>query len=148
MQLELTHKVLYQIAEPVPQDEDITELYRDMLELMILNKGIGLAAPQIGISKRLIVFRLGRIPYVIINPKITKRKLGKMRSLEGCLSFPQTIPKRCQIKMSRDKQIVVEGFNQYWKPIRLKLRGLDSCVIQHEIDHLNDITIVKPGKNK
>ena len=118
-----------------------------MLALMVTSKGIGLAAPQVGISKRLIVFRLGSIPYTIINPIITKRNLGRMRSMEGCLSFPQTIGKQGKlVKMSRDKQIVVEGSNQYWKPIRLKLRGLDSCVIQHEIDHLNGITIIKPKK--
>ena len=146
MKLKLTHKVLYQVAEPVPQDEDTTELYRAMFDLMIASKGIGLSAPQIGIPKRLIIFISGscNIPYIIINPIITKRKLGKMRSMEGCLSFPQTLGKQGKlVKMSRDKQIVVEGFNQYWKPVKFKLRGLDSCVVQHEIDHLNGITIIK-----
>lgn len=144
MKLKLNHSVLYIVAKPIPQNEDITELYRAMFDLMIVNKGIGLAAPQVGISKRLIVFRLGSIPYTIINPTITRHKLGKMKSMEGCLSFPETIPKGKQVKILRDKQIVVEGFNQYWKPIKLKLRNLDSCVIQHEIDHLNGITIIKP----
>jgi peptide deformylase len=145
MELNFTSKVLYQVAEPIPQNEDITELYRAMFDLMLANNGIGLAAPQAGISKRLIVFRLGNIPYTIINPIITKRKLGTMKSIEGCLSFPETLGKRGKlVEVLRDKLIVVEGFNQYWKPTRLKLRGLDSCVIQHEIDHLNGITIIKP----
>lgn len=140
MNINLNHSVLYEVADPIPQDEDITELYRAMMKIMVINNGIGLAAPQVGISKRLIVFRLGNVPKTIINPIITKRKLGKMRSMEGCLSFPETI-KGERIQMSRDKQIVVEGFNEYWKPVKLKLRGLDACVIQHEIDHLNGITI-------
>lgn len=144
MELKFTGKVLHQVAEPVPQNEDITELYRAMFDLMIANNGIGLAAPQVGISKRLIVFRInGAIPYTIINPVITKRKLGKMRSIEGCLSFPETLgPQGKQVKVSRDKQIVVEGFNQYWKPVRLKLCGLNSCVVQHEVDHLDGVTII------
>lgn len=147
MELKLTHSVLYEVAKPIPQDEDIIELYRAMFDLMIAENGIGLAAPQVGIPKRLIVFRLGPVPYTIINPIITKRKLGKMRSMEGCLSFPQTLGKQGKlVKMSRDKQIIVEGFNQYWKPVKLKLRNLDSCVIQHEIDHLNGKTIIKPQK--
>ena len=144
MELKFNHSVLYKVAKPVPQNEDITELYRAMFDLMITSKGIGLAAPQVGIPKRLIVFLRGQVPYTIINPVITKRKLGKMRSIEGCLSFPETLGEQGkQVKVSRDKQITVEGFNQYWKPIRLKLRGLDSCVIQHEIDHLDGITIIK-----
>jgi len=145
MKLKLTSSVLYEVAKPVPRNEDITELYKDMLTLMKAHKGIGLAAPQVGVSKRLIVFRLGSVSCILINPIITKRKLGKTRSMEGCLSFPQTLGSQGKrVQISRDKQITVTGFNQYWKPVKLKLYGLDSCVVQHEIDHLNGVTIIKP----
>lgn len=147
MKLNFTDEVLYQVAEPIPQDTDITDLYRSMFELMTANQGIGLAAPQVGVSVRLIVFRFGAIPQVIINPVITKRRPGRTTSIEGCLSFPQTLGRMGKrVKMSRYKRITVEGFNQYWQPIKLKLHGQDSFVVQHEIDHLNGITIIKPKR--
>lgn len=128
--------VLYEVADDVPQNEDINSIVGYMMPAMINNNGIGLAAPQIGISKRIILVKIGSVVQAIINPVITRRRLGKGISTEGCLSFPGMIK-----KVKRDKQIIVEGYSQKWEPVKMKLRGLDSCVVQHEIDHLNGITI-------
>jgi len=128
--------VLYIVAEEVPVDEDMSGLVLKMLRIMQDSNGIGLAAPQIGESKRVIVVGTKNLRLCLINPIITKRKLGKALSEEGCLSFPGLLK-----KIKRDKQIVVEGFDIDWNPIKRKLRGLDAFIVQHEIDHLNGITI-------
>ena len=132
-------KVLYEIAEEITPDDDIETMIALMRYEMHNNKvpGIGLAAPQIGLQKRLILIHTPSFQKVILNPVITRTRLGKTTSEEGCLSFPGKI-----IKMKRHKQIIVEGFDQNWKPVKFKLRNLDSNVAQHEIDHLNGITIM------
>lgn len=132
---------LKQIAEEVPEDMDVSELVTNMISTMNHYKGVGIAANQVGCLLRIIVIKIGGNVQVLINPVIKKRKLGKMRSREGCLSFPDTMIRGHQVTISRDKMIIVEGFNQYWKRVNLKLRGLDSACVQHEIDHLNGITI-------
>lgn len=134
--------VLFDVAEEVQNDEDVRVLIKAMRSIMFKENGIGLAAPQIGVSKRIILFKTGSILQVLINPVITKRKLGKTKSIEGCLSFPETVGKEgTPVIMHRDKMITVEGINRYGKFVKLKLRGLDSFVVQHEVDHLNGITI-------
>ena len=132
--------VLYEIAEEVIPDDDIEAMIQLMRYEMHNNKvpGIGLAAPQIGLQKRLILIHTVSFQKVILNPVITRTRLGKTISKEGCLSFPGKT-----VKMKRHKQIIVEGFDENWKPVKFKLRGLDSTVVQHEIDHLDGITIVK-----
>lgn len=126
---------LYKIAEPVELDENIDYLLNTMWNIMRDNNGVGLAAPQIGESKRVIIMNTGSLRLTIINPFIIKRK-GKTKSIEGCLSFPGI-----KKTIERDKLITVIGFNQHWVPIKWKLGRLDSFIIQHEIDHLNGITI-------
>ena len=127
---------LYEIAKEVNKSEDVSTLILTMIKIMQQNNGVGLAAPQIGESKRLIIVGTPNLRLIIINPIITKRKLGTVLSEEGCLSFPGLTK-----KIKRDKQIVVEGFNENWEHVKRKLRGLDSFIVQHEIDHLNGITI-------
>lgn len=127
---------LYSMAEEVPQDKQVKDIITLMYSVLNNAKGIGLAAPQIGISLRIIIIKTPALEQVIINPIITRRRLGKTVSKEGCLSFPGLIK-----KIKRDKQIIVEGFTPDWKPFKMKLRGLESYCIQHEIDHLNGITL-------
>ena len=128
---------LFNIAEEVTKDENIKD-FTDAMKSVMQNSKIpaaGLAAPQIGISKRIIATKdFG----IIINPVITRRRLGKQTSIEQCLSFPGK-----KVKLKRDKQIVVEGFNENWEKVKFKVRGFDSCLFQHEIDHLDGITISK-----
>lgn len=129
---------LYNIAQAVPENEDVSVLISTMQKIMKEHNGIGLAAPQIGISKRVIIISTMGIQQVLINPGITRRRLGGTWSTEGCLSYPGMIK-----RIFRTKQIIVEGYDENWKLVKFKLRGLESNCIQHEIDHLNGITIKK-----
>ena len=129
--------VLHRSATPVHEREDVWPIIDIMFETMYQRRGIGLAGPQIGTSKRIIVIHALGLKQEFINPAITKRYGGKMTSREGCLSFPGETA-----VLTRDKQIIVEGFDRNWKPIRRKLKGLQACCVQHEVDHLNGITIL------
>jgi peptide deformylase len=127
--------VLHQVAEAVPHGTPMSML-STMWEEMYTHKGIGLAAPQLGVSQRVIIMDAGGLKTAIINPVITKRKLGKTPSIEGCLSYPGD-----RVTVMRDKVVVVEGFDENWCAVKFKLRGVASMCVQHEIDHLNGITI-------
>ena len=131
--------VLHKIAKPLVVGEIVSHIVHAMNIVIATSerKALGLAAPQIGISKRIIILINSDMQQVLINPVITRRRLGKATSKESCLSFSPDYSK----KMKRDKQVIVEGFNEYWEKVKIKARGLDSYVIQHEIDHLNGVTI-------
>lgn len=128
--------VLHQVAEAVPENYNASLLLHVMWCEMYDSKGIGLAAPQMGESVRVIIIDAGGLKTEILNPVITQRKLGKVRSTEGCLSYPGA-----KVTVLRDKMIVVEGFDMSWRPIKFKLRGIAAMCVQHEIDHLNGVTI-------
>lgn len=108
----------------------------DIMENGGYTKGIGLAANQIGLNKRIIVINVNGLKQEFINPVIVKTVGQKSQSIEGCLSFPFK-----EVRMLRYKQIIVDGFDRNWQPIRRKLKNLAACVVQHEIDHLDGKTI-------
>ncbi len=112
------------------------EVLSSMAQTMYETGGIGLAAPQIGLSERLIVVDIGEGLYKLINPCITKRE-GEQALEEGCLSVPKV-----SIKVKRAKKIVVKGMDESGKTLTLQAEGLLACVFQHEIDHLNGKLIV------
>jgi peptide deformylase len=128
--------VLREHAEEIEQGEDVTELIASMYEVMCKERGIGLAANQIGVLKRVILISANGLNQEFINPVITKRYGGKHTAKEGCLSFPGA-----QVIRVRDKQIIVEGFDKNWKPVKRKLTGLAARCVQHEVDHLNGVVI-------
>jgi len=133
--------ILHQISEPVSYRENLGnmigfDLIRDMFLTLDLHKGIGLAAPQLGMSKRVIVIHTDDFKQAFINPIITRRFGGTKTSREGCLSYPGLTA-----SVTRYKRIIVEGYDQDWKPIRRKLKGIAAICVQHEVDHLNGITI-------
>ena len=131
------HGALHAIAREVPQhDMSVTLLIVDMWRLMYQHRGIGLAANQVGELQRVIVVHADSFKQAIINPIITKFYGGQTTSKEGCLSFP-----RLTVPMVRSRKIIVEGFDENWKPIKCKLKGLAAYCVQHEVDHLNGITI-------
>lgn len=136
--LQKGNPILHRLAHDVPIGDDVSELIEDMFQTMYdcKIKAAGLAANQISVLKRVIVVDAVGLKIAIINPIIVKRSLGKVRSVEGCLSFPGE-----KITMIRDKMVTVKGFDENWKPIKLKLRGFAGMCVQHEIDHLNGITI-------
>ena len=111
-------------------------LFQDMLFTMYNFKGIGLAAPQIGISRRLIVVDTGEGVIKLANPGIIRDK-GSDKMAEGCLSIPDI-----RVEVKRPFEIEVRGLNEEGRAIEIKARGLMARVIQHEIDHLNGKLIV------
>jgi peptide deformylase len=114
------------------------EILKEMLSLMKANKGIGLAANQVGVDRQLFVIDLqdGYGPLFIINPKIVKRE-GVTEMEEGCLSIPG-----CVVKVKRAEKVTVEGLDIEGKSIKIEARGLLARALQHEIDHLNGRLII------
>lgn len=128
--------ILSMVLPEVEHGEDVTQIAADMRQTMIDSGGIGLAANQVGIMKRIIVLKVPKFKGCIINPVITRHVKNKIDSREGCLSFPGKL-----VNKQRYNKIVVEGFNEKWEPLKIDLNGLSSFCAQHEIDHLNGITI-------
>jgi peptide deformylase len=129
-------------------DDEIREIINDMVETMYDAPGIGLAAPQIGIHKNIIVVdvlentdednpesepKSGLV--VLINPVISEKE-GEICFEEGCLSVPDFL-----VKVKRPRDIVVCGLNKEGEEIELKCTGLKSVAIQHEMDHLKGILL-------
>ena len=122
----------------------LPELIENMYRIMEDKGGIGLAAPQVGVLLRIIVIKYGATEATIFNPVITKTPGKIITSLnEGCLSYPNT---RASIK--RYKRVIVEGYNKEWKKVRYDFRGTAAFCAQHEIDHLNGITLRHPKKKE
>ena len=119
-------------------DEKILELIEDMIETMHKYNGVGLAAPQVGILKRIVVIDLydDNGPLRLINPKIVKTK-GKQEVEEGCLSFPNQYA-----KMIRPEEVVAEALNEKGEKIKIKAKGLLAQAICHEVEHLEGILFV------
>lgn len=125
-------------------DDKIKELAADMMETMHKWDGVGLAAPQVGVLKRLIVIDLYEegMQFTLINPVLVKQK-GIQEVDEGCLSFPNQYG-----KVERPKEVVVEALDLDGCKVKLKAKDLLAQALCHEIDHLNGIVFtekVKPG---
>ncbi len=118
-------------------DGSIERLIDDMLDTMPVVSGVGLAAPQVGVSLRVTVIGMpDEEPIVLINPEVVKRS-GERLVVEGCLSIPGY---RGEIK--RSASITVKGRNREWKEIRLKATELLAQALEHEIDHLNGVLYI------
>lgn len=122
------------IVEKIDKRTEI--LIDDMIETMYHADGVGLAAPQVGILKRIIVVDIGEGVHVLINPEITI-EAGEATDYEGCLSVPGV-----KGQVTRPAEITVEGLNRDGKKIRMKASGLLARAICHEIDHLEGILFV------
>ncbi len=130
-----------EIAEPLFQ-----QLIDDMFETMYEAPGIGLAAPQIGVSKRLFVVDMqddvdGHGPLVVINPKFTVRE-GERVGIEGCLSVPGMV---CHVK--RFEHVVVTGLDRHGKKLTIDAHGYFATCLQHENDHLDGILYTDKAQN-
>jgi peptide deformylase len=135
--MKLKREVLYDKAAPIEEGEEMHWLAAGMLETMQKEGGMGLAAPQVGESVRLIIGGSEHWSFVLINPEIVKRSKQKCPSFEGCLSF-----KGETVKVERHKRIVVQGYDLEWNLVKFKAHGLLAVVLQHEIDHLDGICII------
>ncbi|HLF72980.1 MAG TPA: peptide deformylase [Anaerolineales bacterium] len=128
-------------------DKNLQTLIDDMLETMREAPGVGLAAPQVNVSERVIVVEYAEEDeqeegqpekpkklYAMINPEIVKKSPETVMGVEGCLSIPNLVG-----EVERHALVYVRGLNRHGKPIRVKAEGWMARIFQHEIDHLNGI---------
>ena len=130
--------VLRQKAKRVPSiDVSVQRLIDDMIQTMQQANGVGLAAPQVGISLRVIVLQIpGQEPIALINPEIVKR-IGEQEVTEGCLSVPGYYG-----EIKRSAEVTVKGKDRRGKVVRIKATGLMAEALEHEIDHLNGVLYI------
>lgn len=144
----LGDRVLRQPAKRITKvDDSLRNTIKEMLQTMYSAEGIGLAAPQVGINKQLIVIDIAldkpdESPLVLINPKIIKSGANFCRLEEGCLSIPGVY-----LEVTRPETITLSYKNDQGKPCTLEATGLLARVIQHEMDHLNGVMFVDRVEN-
>ncbi|OGP59922.1 MAG: peptide deformylase [Deltaproteobacteria bacterium RBG_13_52_11b] len=140
--LKYPHPVLKRRCEEVTKiDDEMKRLIDDMTETMYEAKGIGLAACQVGVPRRVIVVDVSPIdsnqsPFVMINPEILSGE-GEIEHEEGCLSVPD-----CFEKVKRNEKVRARGTSPEGNEIEIAGEGILAYAIQHEIDHLNGILIL------
>ena len=110
--------------------------FEDMLFTMHAFKGVGLAAPQIGVAKQLVVVDIGKGMIKLANPKIISSS-GSDRMVEGCLSIPGRT-----VEIKRCYEVMVRGLNEKGEKVEIEAKGLLARVLQHEIDHLKGKLII------
>lgn len=139
----LPHPVLRRKARKVDvYDEELQSLIDDMIDTMRDEPGVGLAAPQVNVSSRVVTVEWGsdddeeapKKLYAVVNPEIIKRSSETVLGIEGCLSIPNLVG-----EVERHVEIVVKGYNRYGQPLKIKARGWAARIFQHEIDHLDGI---------
>ena len=127
-----------QANEVVEVDDDVRRLVERMTSLMEDAQGVGLAATQVGILRRLFVFVSGDDgPQVIVNPTIVERAEETDSDEEGCLSLQGV-----KVPVERSVRVVLEGLDANGKPVRYELSDYDARVVQHELDHLDGVLII------
>jgi peptide deformylase len=144
------HPTLRKVAKKVPlgeiADPIFQQLLDDMFETMYGAPGIGLAAPQVNVSKRVFTVDLQdddetHGPLVVINPKFTLTE-GEIEATEGCLSVPGMVG-----EMTRFEHVVCAGLDREGKKIELDATGLFARCLQHEMDHLDGVLYIDKAKN-
>ena len=144
------HPTLRKVAKRVRADEIAEPLFQQLIDDMFVTMyeapGIGLAAPQIGVSKRIFTIDLHdddpeHGPFVVINPKLVETR-GDAEATEGCLSVPGYVG-----EMQRYEHVVVSGVDRNGKKIRLEGDGLFARCLQHEIDHLNGMLYIDKARD-
>lgn len=141
--LQFGDKKLKRISRNIESiDEDVLQLIEDLKDTLHSSSGIGLAAPQIGVLKKVIFIDIDNEykPLLLINPKITK-KIGREDSVEGCLSYPGY-----EGVVVRPKRVKVTYKNQNLEDIELEADGILAKALCHEIDHLNGILYTDKAK--
>lgn len=125
-------EVLNKPCKPVKEVTDrIKTLIEDMIETMYDADGVGLAAPQVGVLKRVVVIDVGEGPFVMINPRVLETS-GEQTGSEGCLS----VPGKCGI-VTRPNYAKVLAFNENMEPVEIEGTELKARAMLHEIDHLD-----------
>lgn len=135
----ILHKKACKLENIVPGDRKILA---QMTETMYFMSGMGLAGPQVGIGKQLVVADVGDGLVKLVNPEIISKE-GESLMEEGCLSIPGVF-----LDVRRAEKITVEGWDENQKKIQLTAEGLLARVLQHEIDHLQGILIIDKREKK
>ncbi|GAA0788757.1 peptide deformylase [Hathewaya limosa] len=130
---EVLRKKCKQVTEITPRD---LQLIGDMKETMYKENGVGLAAPQVGILKRIIVIDVGEGPFAVINPEILEKR-GSQIDIEGCLSVPGE-----QGRVERPNYVKVKGLNEEGEETIFEGEELLARAFCHEIDHLDGILFI------
>jgi len=143
--VESTASVLRQPAQPVLENEleEIKEISREMSEIMLQSNGIGLAAPQVGISKSFFIYGAKDDIKTVINPEILTASGPSVPMIEGCLSLPGE-----HYEVSRPDNVMFKYYDLQWNEHVEEANGFFGRVIQHETDHLHGICIDKKGIKK
>ena len=129
--------VLRETSEEVEKvSEDIRSLIDDMTETMYAYHGIGLAAIQIGVPKRVIVVDVGEGLVALVNPTICEEE-GEVQMEEGCLCLPGVM-----VDVKRSERVTVKGLDEKGEEVIIEAEGLFARALQHELEHLDGILIV------
>lgn len=137
------HQTLQRKARPVTDfGDDLQTLIDDMVETMRDAPGVGLAAPQLDVSQRVLVVEYGdeedeEVPpklYVFVNPEITRFSKETVSGIEGCLSIPEFVG-----EVERAEKITIKGQTRRGQTKKLKASGWLARIFQHEVDHLNGV---------
>ena len=129
--------VLKAKAKPVGKfDEKLKKFIKNMAETMCAKEGVGLAAPQVGVSLRIVVIDVGDGLIELINPEIVQAA-GSETFREGCLSVPEILG-----DVKRYSEVTVEGLDSLGRAVTVKGSGLLAICLQHEIDHLDGILFI------
>lgn len=138
--LQLGHPLLYEVCEPVLETELpfvkgwIDDLHNVMQEIRLkYNFGRAIAAPQLGIMKRLIYMNIDK-PVVFINPEFTDLSEEMFEMWDDCMSFPNLL-----VKVKRHKYLTINYLDENWQPQQWKMQDDLSELLQHEYDHLNGV---------
>jgi peptide deformylase len=130
--------VLKQQAKDVDEvDDALVKLADDMVQTMYDAPGVGLAAPQVGVQKRLFVYDIGDGPHTVVNPTITESD-GEWEFVEGCLSVPGL-----SWDIVRPKQVHLTGYDLDGNEVSIEADEYEARVFQHELDHLAGILLIE-----
>ena len=136
-------RVLRRRADPVEEITDETRrLVSDMLDTMYDAEGIGLAAPQVGVSRRILVVDVtnedeSRHVHALVNPVVAESSSATDKATEGCLSIPGI-----EETVSRPARVTVEALSVDGEPVRIEADGLLARALQHEVDHLDGVLFI------
>jgi peptide deformylase len=122
-------------------DDDVRGLVERMADIMRRSHGVGLAAPQIGVLRRVFVYRTGADDPVraLINPELSVRSEETEVDTEGCLSL---LGGEVTVPVERHERVVARGLDEAGEPVEVEAEGLEARVIQHELDHLDGVLII------
>lgn len=131
--------VLKKRAKEIVQiNQEVRDLAKNMIETVLIREGVGLAANQVGVLKRIIIVQTEGGPQVFINPRVIQKSRETGRDQEGCLS----LPKELYLNIKRTQWVDIAALDLFGKETKMRAQGLAARIFQHEIDHINGTLII------